>query len=406
MTTLAQYMKSMETYKPYAAMLLVQIIYAGMALFSKKAISGEEGMNSYVFVTYRQAFATLALAPFALFIKSEKAVPLSSMVLLKIFLISFFGLTLSLNLYYIAIKHTTATFAAATTNVIPAITFAMALLLRMERLSIRKVHGIAKVVGSAVGVSGALVYALVKGPALKGPALVNHNDSSSKHGPLKHCCSKGDWLKGSLVMILANTLWSLWLVLQGRMVKQYPAKVRFITINCAFSCIQSAIVAVILEREASAWKLGWNIHLYSIAYCGVIVTGLAYWLQLWAIQKKGPVFAAMFTPLALIVAAIFSAIVWKEVVYLGSVGGAVLLVGGLYLVLWGKNKEEQHSKSNGKISNQDMEAAENADAKDETTTTREFNAHQSNDEIDTRPYNRHTTDQLIIGGLEHENVTP
>ncbi|CAN1730871.1 WAT1-related protein At1g43650, partial [Linum perenne] len=315
-------------------------------------------------------------------------------------------LTLSLNLYYIAIKHTTATFAAATTNVIPAITFAMALLLRMERLSIRKVHGIAKVVGSAVGVSGALVYALVKGPALKGPALVNHNDSSSKHGPLKHCCSKGDWLKGSLVMILANTLWSLWLVLQGRMVKQYPAKVRFITINCAFSCIQSAIVAVILEREASAWKLGWNIHLYSIAYCGVIVTGLAYWLQLWAIQKKGPVFAAMFTPLALIVAAIFSAIVWKEVVYLGSVGGAVLLVGGLYLVLWGKNKEEQHSKSNGKISNQDMEAAENADAKDETTTTREFNAHQSNDEIDTRPYNRHTTDQLIIGGLEHENVTP
>ncbi|CAN1235008.1 WAT1-related protein At1g43650 [Linum perenne] len=383
MTTLAQYMKSMETYKPYAAMLLVQIIYAGMALFSKKAISGEEGMNSYVFVTYRQAFATLALAPFALFIKSEKAVPLSSMVLLKIFLISFFGLTLSLNLYYIAIKHTTATFAAATTNVIPAITFAMALLLRMERLSIRKVHGIAKVVGSAVGVSGALVYALVKGPALVNkPGSSDHHDSSSKHGPLKHCCSKGDWLKGSLVMILANTLWSLWLVLQ------------------------SAIVAVILEREASAWKLGWNIHLYSIAYCGVIVTGLAYWLQLWAIQKKGPVFAAMFTPLALIVAAIFSAIVWKEVVYLGSVGGAVLLVGGLYLVLWGKNKEEQHSKSNGKISNQDMEAAENADAKDETTTTREFNAHQSNDEIDTRPYNRHTTDQLIIGGLEHENVTP
>ncbi|CAN1175827.1 WAT1-related protein At1g43650 [Linum perenne] len=391
----------METQKPYIVLVFLQLIFAGMALFSKAAISGDGGMSTCIFVTYRLAFGTVALTPFALFLKSEKAVPLSYNVLWKIFLLSLIGQTVALNLYNYALNYTTATFAAATTNAIPATTFILAVLLRMEKLSVRRVHGIVKIIGSVVGVSGALVFALVKGPA-----LVNHNDSSSKHGPLKHCCSKGDWLKGSLVMILANTLWSLWLVLQGRMVKQYPAKVRFITINCAFSCIQSAIVAVILEREASAWKLGWNIHLYSIAYCGVIVTGLAYWLQLWAIQKKGPVFAAMFTPLALIVAAIFSAIVWKEVVYLGSVGGAVLLVGGLYLVLWGKNKEEQHSKSNGKISNQDMEAAENADAKDETTTTREFNAHQSNDEIDTRPYNRHTTDQLIIGGLEHENVTP
>jgi drug/metabolite transporter (DMT)-like permease len=37
---------------------------------------------------------------------------------------------MSLNLYYIAISYTTATFAAATTNTIPAITFVMAALLR------------------------------------------------------------------------------------------------------------------------------------------------------------------------------------------------------------------------------------------------------------------------------------
>ncbi|CAN1175828.1 WAT1-related protein At1g43650 [Linum perenne] len=374
MTTLAQYMKSMETYKPYAAMLLVQIIYAGMALFSKKAISGEEGMNSYVFVTYRQAFATLALAPFALFIKSEKAVPLSSMVLLKIFLISFFGLTLSLNLYYIAIKHTTATFAAATTNVIPAITFAMALLLRMERLSIRKVHGIAKVVGSAVGVSGALVYALVKGPA-----LVNKPGSSDHH----ECCL--DWVKGSLIMILANILWSLYIVLQGTIVKEYPAKVRLTTLQCAFSCLQSAIAAAVMNKDVSAWKLGWNVHLYSVAYCGVLVTALTYWLQLWAIQRKGPVFTAIFTPLALIITAVFSSLVWHEVLYIGSVGGAVLLVGGLYLVLWGKNKEErQQRRFNAKIISNEEEkpAASNCcvqiiaeESKDEIPTTTECAIH-------------------------------
>ncbi|CAL1363060.1 unnamed protein product [Linum trigynum] len=370
----------MEDQKPYILLLFLQLIYAGMALFSKAAISGGGGMSSYVFVTYRLAFASVALAPFALFLKSEKAVPLPYKVLMKIILLSFFGQTVGLNLYYYAISYTTATFAAAATNAIPATTFIVAVVMRMERLSIRKVHGMAKVIGSAVGVSGALVFALVKGPA-----LVNDvHTSTSKHGPLKNCCSKGDWIKGSLVMILANTIWSLWVIIQGRMVKQYPAKVRFTALQCVFGCVMAAVVAVVAERDASAWKLGWNIHLYAVAYCGVVVTGLTYWLQLWAIQRKGPVFAAMFTPLALIVAAIFSAIVWKEVLYLGSLGGAVLLVGGLYLVLWGKNKEErQQTKFDGKISNQDEAKAEGdekaEDSKDEIAIAHECNTqHQLN----------------------------
>lgn len=54
-----------ENQKPYIAMIFVQFVYAGMALFSKAAIT--KGMNPFVFVVYRQAFASLALAPFAFF---------------------------------------------------------------------------------------------------------------------------------------------------------------------------------------------------------------------------------------------------------------------------------------------------------------------------------------------------
>lgn len=53
----------MEKHKPYIAMFFVQFVYAGMAIFSKAAIS--KGMNPYIFVAYRQGFATIALAPFA-----------------------------------------------------------------------------------------------------------------------------------------------------------------------------------------------------------------------------------------------------------------------------------------------------------------------------------------------------
>lgn len=51
---------------PHIAMLIVQLIYAGMALLSKTAIA--QGMSPFIFVAYRQAFATIALAPFAVFL--------------------------------------------------------------------------------------------------------------------------------------------------------------------------------------------------------------------------------------------------------------------------------------------------------------------------------------------------
>ncbi|KAF3961869.1 hypothetical protein CMV_013558 [Castanea mollissima] len=293
----------MESHKPYIAMLFTQSVYAGMALFSKAAIA--KGMNPYVFVVYRQAFASLALAPFAFFLERNKAAPLSYYLLFRIFLVSLCG---------------------------------------MESINIKQLHGLAKVLGSVVGVSGALVFAFVKGPPINFmhwyTATEKPNTDSSMQG-----CSTREWIKGSLIMLSANTFWSLWLILQGPIIKQYQAKLRLTTLQCFFSCIQSCFVAIAVERQPSAWKLGWDVHLVSVAYCGVIVTGITYWLQVWVIEKRGPVFTAMFTPLALIITAIMSAFLWKENFYWGSIGGAILLVGGLYSVLWGKNKEDRKSET-------------------------------------------------------------
>ncbi|XVF64308.1 hypothetical protein PTKIN_Ptkin09bG0158500 [Pterospermum kingtungense] len=336
MKSLLKYAMVVENHKPYIAMLFIQFVYAGMALFSKAAIA--KGMNPCVFVVYRQAFATVALAPFAFFLESKQS-SLSYSVLIKIFLVSLCGLTLSLNLYYVAINYTTATFAAATTNTIPVLTFIIAVCLRMESISIRQLPGMAKVFGSVISLSGALVFAFVKGPPI---GFMNWYPETQKQTSnfIVKSYSTGEWIKGSLIMISANTAWSLWLVLQGRIVKQYPAKIRLTALQCFFSCIQSTFWAIAAERNPSAWKLGWDVHLLSVAYCGVIVTGITYWLQVWTIEKKGPVFTAIFTPLALVITAIFSAFLWKETLHWGSVGGVVLLVGGLYSVLWGKKRED------------------------------------------------------------------
>lgn len=50
---------------------------------------------------------------------------------------------------------------------------------------------------------------------------------------------------------------------------------------------------------------------------GIVVTGFTYWLQVWTIEKKGPVFTALYTPLALIITCIVSTFLFKETLYLG-----------------------------------------------------------------------------------------
>lgn len=53
--------------KPYIAMISLQFGYAGMNIITK--VSLNTGMSHYVLVVYRHAFATAAIAPFAIIIE-------------------------------------------------------------------------------------------------------------------------------------------------------------------------------------------------------------------------------------------------------------------------------------------------------------------------------------------------
>ncbi|RYQ84846.1 hypothetical protein Ahy_B10g104337 [Arachis hypogaea] len=146
-------------------------------------------------------------------------------------------------------------------------------------------------------------------------------------------------------MLLSNTFWGMWLVLQAFVIKGYPSKLLFTTLQCFLSSIQSFVIALAVERNIDEWKLGWNLRLLSVVYCGVMVTGVTYYLQTWVIEKKGPVFLAMSTPLNLIITIFASAIILGEITTLGSLLGGLALVVGLYSVLWGKSREQMPKAS-------------------------------------------------------------
>jgi len=51
------------------------------------------------------------------------------------------------------------------------------------------------------------------------------------------------------------------------LLKSYPSKLKFITIQSLSSAIQSFGIAIAFERDIEQWKLGWNMRLVAVVYC-------------------------------------------------------------------------------------------------------------------------------------------
>uniref|UniRef100_A0A9I9CT93 WAT1-related protein n=2 Tax=Cucumis melo TaxID=3656 RepID=A0A9I9CT93_CUCME len=328
--------KKMGSNKPYIVAVFIQITFAGMSLMSKAAFAA--GMNTYIFLFYRQAAGSIILVPLTLILKGKEKRPLTLKHLCQIFVISLIGITLALDAYGVAINYTSATIGAAAFNCVPVTTFFFAVLLRMEKVNLKKAAGIAKVVGIMICIAGASILALYKGPYLKPlftHQLFHHIHSQSHHSLNSH----NKWMIGCFFLLVTSVSWGIWFVLQARFLKGYPHPMEFMCMQTLMSMVQSFIVAIVMERDPLEWKLGFNIRLFAVLYCGILVIGIANNAQCWVIREKGPVFQAMTTPLNLIATIIGSQFLFPDGTYLGSIIGAFLLVTSLYCVLWGKSKE-------------------------------------------------------------------
>ncbi|KAK3140973.1 hypothetical protein QOZ80_5AG0408440 [Eleusine coracana subsp. coracana] len=327
--------------KAYVVAIIIQLIYTGLYVISKAAFN--HGMNTYVFIFYRQAAATVLLLPLAIILERRNAPPMSLRLFMKLFVYALLGSTVSMNLYNIGLKYTSATVSSATSNSIPVATFFLAVLLRLEVVRLRSPSGMAKAAGVALCLAGVLTIALYTGPSM---SPVNHHRVFADHQhhaeTRSSSSSKGTWIKGTFLMLLANITWSLWIVLQASLLKEYPSKLMSTLMQCLLSTVQSFVLAMAMERDLAAWKLRLDVGLLAVAYSGLVVTGVSFYLQAWCIEKRGPVFLAMSNPLGLLFTIFCSSFFLGEVVHLGSILGGALLVGGLYSVLWGKSKDHQH----------------------------------------------------------------
>ncbi|KAL3640929.1 WD repeat-containing protein wat1 [Castilleja foliolosa] len=332
-----------EKFQLHLSMLALQFGYAGFHVVSRAALN--MGISKIVFPVYRNILAFLLLVPFAYFLEKKDRPPMNWKLAIHFFLLAVVGITANQGFYLLGLDNTSPTFASAIQNSVPAITFLMAVILRIEKVRLNRKDGISKVAGTLLCVAGASVITLYKGPTIYSPAPRLQNVAAlavAEPVMLALGDAKGkNWTLGCIFLIGHCLSWSGWLVLQAPVLKTYPARLSFTSYQCFFGIIQFLVIAAFVERDPQAWLVHSGYELFSVFYAGVVASGIAFAVQIWCIDRGGPVFVAVYQPVQTLVVAIMTSVLLGEEFYLGGIIGAVLIISGLYFVLWGKNEERK-----------------------------------------------------------------
>ncbi|KAF3328236.1 WAT1-related protein [Carex littledalei] len=339
----------LRKYKAHILMTLVQMGYTILYFVTEAAFN--RGLNPYIYVTYRHILAAVVVWPFAYFLERKIRPKMTWALFLEISVLSLLGVSLTLNMYFTSLKYTSPTFVSSMVNTVASMTFVIAILLRLEYLDAKSARGIAKILGTIVSLAGVTIMTLYKGPAVKN---LWHGIGHIEGGTIHE-----DWLKGALLTIASCISWSIWYIMQAVTLKRYPAQLSLTAWMSLIGGAQSAIFTACIERKPEVWIIGFDVKLWSIIYTGLVCSGLIVYIQLWCTEEKGPVFVTMFNPLCTIMVAVLAYFVFGERLYIGSIIGGVIVIIGLYLVLWGKDKDQVQEQRTEKpppdISNENCE---------------------------------------------------
>lgn len=141
--------------------------------------------------------------------------------------------------------------------------------LRLETANLKTKAGKAKVLGTSVCVSGAMILTLYKGVAL---THTKHFNSTSGIGTI-HAGEVGfqknqakRWTIGSIALVGGCLSWSSWFLFQAKICKSYPALYSNTAMTSFFSALQCAALGIITERDFSLWVLNGRSQIITVIF--------------------------------------------------------------------------------------------------------------------------------------------
>ncbi|XP_057823285.1 WAT1-related protein At5g47470 [Cryptomeria japonica] len=324
----------------YVSLVGSQIFFAVVTVLTGNELA--KGTNPLTFVAYTSGFGGLLLSPFAFFFEKKSWSKVSFSLLGQLLLLSLGGVCAFQVLLLMGLKETSPSLASAMPNLAPAIIFVMAWTLGMEKVDMKCAYSQFKIVGTVICVCGAMAMSFLHGPALSqlwpSPQAQAHTQNIILN--FLHEGNSSKTITGCIYLLTAVIILSSSMILQGETLKKYPAPLSLTAITSLLGSIQTAVLIMALDKGvyASSWFLDWS-GVVTVMFGGMFCNAIAFSLQSWCIQKRGPAFVATFGPVCTVCSAILSSSFLGETLHLGSVVGGLLIFGGLYLVLWGKSKE-------------------------------------------------------------------
>ncbi|XBI96344.1 hypothetical protein VPH35_032639 [Triticum aestivum] len=307
-------------WKPTVCVVLGELINTGTILLGKVVVDG--GMFVFSLLCYRSILGVVFILPFALLLERGKWKELDTKALVWLSINAFVGYSLPMAMYYYGLHDTSASYGVIFSSLTPLFTVVLSIFLGMESLRLKSNEGSAKVVGALLCFGGALLISLYNGKEL----------SNGVAGGQHH-------VRGTLLLFGDCICYAFWYPIQVKVLKVYPWKHWSSMLTCVLGGLQTCVIGIFLRRDKLAWQVGWNIQLLTIVYSAALGTAANYWLNLYAVEKRGPVFPPMFNTLSIVFTMVLGALLLGESITVGSLLGSTLVFSGLYMYLYGKARE-------------------------------------------------------------------
>ncbi|TVU37543.1 hypothetical protein EJB05_10863 [Eragrostis curvula] len=196
--------------------------------------------------------------------------------------------------YYYGLRDTTPSYAVIFLNLIPLVTFILSLISRMESVGFGTMTGWLKIGGVLLSVGGTMIISMYKGNVLHLWTSIMHHHKDGHIEVANH------QLRGTIFLMGSTITFACWYLIQSKVLKVYPYKYWSSMMTCLVGGLQTLLFGIVLRRDRSAWKLGWDLQLATIVYSGALATAGKYSLNSWAVAKRGPAYPPMFSPLSVV----------------------------------------------------------------------------------------------------------